>query len=53
VDPSDVFPLPVSEGVVEMVSILFTRVPSTSLRCETGRSCRIPMRENPTGAEQP
>jgi hypothetical protein len=26
VDPRDVLPLPVSEGVVEMVSILFTRV---------------------------
>jgi hypothetical protein len=26
VDPSDVFPLPVSEGVVEMVNILFTQV---------------------------
>jgi hypothetical protein len=26
VDPGDVFSHPVSEGVVEMVSILFTRV---------------------------
>jgi hypothetical protein len=32
---------------------LFSEVPSTSFRCEIGRSCRILMPKMPTGPEAP